>query len=271
MAKQMEGYMGGFSGTLGTAVGYRWNGVWCMRSRPTRVHNPRTEKQMAHRGMFKAEVQLAARMRWAVNSGLLEAAREAHMTAYNLFVSLNQPCFTLDEGEFKVDYAALALSCGTAAPVAVAAATAEAGNVLKVSFEKNPLHLSCSQFDRVYLYVYAPAAGQGYLAAPVYRRSKSVAVALPEIFAGEQVHLYLMVQNERGMWSETAYAGSMLMEVEAETPSPDTDDMPSSMPQKTGVQQLMLFEETTVDERSAWTESDGAQPGRTAGSRHGLP
>lgn len=212
MAKQYGSYLGGFSGTLGPAVGYRWNGVWCLRSRPQNVHNPRTEKQIEHRNMFKAEVQLAARFRWAVVNGLRETAREVHMTPFNLFVSLNQQCFSLKDGALEVDYARLALSTGPVAPVEAAGASVDEGNVLNISFEKNPLRLSCSQYDSVYLYVYAPSAGEGYLAAPVYRRSKHLSVSLPNRFSGEVVHLYLMVKNERGPWSETVYGGCLTME-----------------------------------------------------------
>ena len=48
MAKQTAGYLGGFSGKLGTAVGYMWNGKWCLRAHNPMVHNPRTEAQTEH-------------------------------------------------------------------------------------------------------------------------------------------------------------------------------------------------------------------------------
>ena len=86
--------MGAFSGTLGGAIGYLWNGKWCMRSRPSAVHNPRTPEQVAHREMFKREVQLAAELRWAVVESMSAMAREMGMTAYNHFVSVNQAAFS---------------------------------------------------------------------------------------------------------------------------------------------------------------------------------
>ena len=77
MAKIGNGYMGGFSGTMGPTVGYVWNGKWCLRSKPGIVHNPRTDKQMAHRAMFKQEVQLASRLRRPVLTGLSADGRES--------------------------------------------------------------------------------------------------------------------------------------------------------------------------------------------------
>ncbi len=207
MAKQYGSYLGGFSGKLGPAIGYMWNGRWCMRSRPAQVHNPRTEAQVAHRTAFKGEVQLAARMRWAVMQGLTASARELGMTAYNLFVSLNQPVFSLEAGQLAVDWSRLQLSVGPVAPVKVESARVKDEMNLEVDFERNPLHMSCDAYDEVHLFVYSPAAGQGYLAAPVYRRQRKVSVMLPDSFAGSEVHIFMYVTDQQGRCSETAYGG----------------------------------------------------------------
>lgn len=207
MAKQYGGFMGGFRGKLGPAIGYMWNGRWCMRSRPTAVHNPRTEAQTEHREMFKAEVQTAAAMRWAVNTGLRDLAREMHMTAYNLFVHLNQPSFSLVDGTFTVDYPSLRLCTGPVAPVVFGEPQWTADNILSISFERG----SGSPYDMVQLYVYCPTLGEGYLTSPVHRRTKHIAVALPDDFAGQEVHLYGMVQDDNGEWSETIYAGCITL------------------------------------------------------------
>ena len=219
--------MGGFSGRLGTAVGYQWNGKWCLRSLPGQVRNPRTEAQVKHRQLFKQEVQLAARMRWVLTTCLTEAARAAGMTAYNLFVSLNQPCFGEEDGQLAVDYARLRFSSGPVAPVAFTTMEWTADNVLTADFERNPLHLSSNQHDRVHLYLYAPALGLGYLAAPVYRSARRVAASLPDAFAGCTVHLYGMVQDEHGRWSETVYAGSMTLAENAAAQPGTADGTPA--------------------------------------------
>ena len=216
MAKQSTGYLGGFSGRLGPAVGYMWNGKWCLRSHQPLVRNPQTEAQMAHRSLFKQEVQLAARMRWAVTTALTDAGREAGMTSYNLFVSLNQPAFSLDGGQLAVDWRCLQLSMGDTAPVVEATAVREAGNVLSVSYAKG----AGAAFDHVYLYVYCPALKQGFLSAPVYRRDKHVRLALPDAFADCELHAYLMVCRKDGRWSPTLYV---------ECPAPGADE-PDAQP-----------------------------------------
>ncbi len=212
MAKQHGSYLVGFSGRLGPAIGYMWNGRWCLRSRPAHVHNPRSAAQVAHRTLFKAEVQLAARLRWALTTTLTAQARAAGMTAFNLFVSMNQPCFALADSEFCVDWEHLQLSLGPVAPVALTAAARTADNRLSVSFERNPLGVACRSHDLVYLYVYCPEADEGCLAAPVYRRAQRVEVLLPDAMQGREVVLYAMVQDEAGRWSPTAWGGALAAE-----------------------------------------------------------
>lgn len=201
MAKQKSGYLGGFSGKLGPAVGYMWNGKWCVRSHQPMVRNPRTKAQVAHREMFKQEVQLAAKMRWAVTTALRDVSYEAGMTSYNLFVKLNQAAFGFAEGRLTVDYPSLLLSVGNVAPVTHATAALQEGNVLTVNYRVG----DGSGFDHVYLYVYAPESGSGFLSAPAYRRDRKIQLALPDELAGCELHAWLMVSNADGRWSESVY------------------------------------------------------------------
>ena len=198
------GYLGPFSGRLGTAVGYMWNGKCCLRSYQRFVRNPRTEAQQAHRSLFKQQVQLAARMKMALNETLTDLAREAGMTAYNLFVKGNQHAFypvQCAETVLGVDYSSLRLSMGDALGVVPEGATLDGDNVLTVNFARG----TGRAFDRVYLYVYVPDLGQGFLSTPVYRREKRITLALPDDYAGHELHAWLMVKGETGGWSESVY------------------------------------------------------------------
>ena len=117
MAKQRYGINDGFRGTVGTVIGYEWNGRWCMRSRPRHVYNPRTVKQQQNRGLFAAASRLATAMGEALRVGMLSAARECHHTVYNHFLSINTECFSLTDGQLNVDYEHLVVSEGEVAPV----------------------------------------------------------------------------------------------------------------------------------------------------------
>ena len=224
MAKIGNGYMGGFSGSLGPAVGYQWNGKWCLRSKPAMVRNPRTVKQMEHRALFRQQVRLAAQMRWAVTTALTDVARESGMTSYNLFVSLNQQAFSQVEGELAVDWSLLQLSVGPVAPVSLEGAALSAGDRLEVDFERNPMHLSSSAFDQVWLYIFSPALGQGFLTTPVYRRERRIGVVLPTGFADGELHLYAFVGDRQGRFSPTAYLHFAPEEPDAAAAPQNTDN-----------------------------------------------
>ena len=223
MAKLEGNTFGGFRGKLGNVVGYSWKGVWCVRTLPARVRNPRSEAQQRHRALFAEEVRLAGRMGWALNLGLAAVADELHMTPQNVFVKANQGAFgpaaaaggvqtAADSvpgnsiAGLAVDWSALIVSAGPVAPVAVGTPAVDDGGVLTVAFEKNPLHLRADKFDQVHLYVYCPALNAGYLAAPVYRKEQTVSLVLPDGMAGQECHLYAFVTDKEGRASETAYA-----------------------------------------------------------------
>ena len=205
MAKQINGYLGGFTGRLGTAVGYRWNGIWCLRRLPTNMSNPQTPKQIEHRNAFKAQVQLAAAMRQAVVAGLTAEARQLSMTSYNLFVHINQLAFSSMEGTLLTDWRMLRVSLGPLPPVAFSVATIDEHNTLNVNFEANPLHMRADGYDMVRVYAYCPELGRGYMTAPVYRRSKRISAALPDAFEGKELQLYGFVQNDQGLCSDSLY------------------------------------------------------------------
>ena len=198
--------MGGFSGKLGTAVGYMWRGVWCIRAHNPFPANPRTPRQVEHREMFKHEVQLAASMRAAVNKGFKEVSYEMGMTPYNLFVHLNQHAFSLHEGVFTVDYSALSLSTGPLQEAVYEASVWTADNVLTVKLARSVGRWN----DYVRLYVYCPELEEGLLTAPVYRDAKKISTMLPTMYAGREVHVYGLVSNDEGLWAETTYVGRLV-------------------------------------------------------------
>ncbi len=220
MAKQTVGYLGGFQGTLGPAIGYMWNGKWCVRSKPGVVRNPRTPEQVAQREMFKHEVQLAADLGETVVRTMREQSREMGMTSYNLFVHVNQHAFSMvpysstnasrrspspslgeESGVFTVDWAKLRLSIGDVPPVEAPRMTMTEDNVLEISFEKGHGY----SHDQVFAVVYAPGLNNSFMSYPAFRRDKHISIALPNNFAHEELKVWLLVESPDNRWSEAAY------------------------------------------------------------------
>ncbi|MBR4229104.1 MAG: hypothetical protein IKR83_00145, partial [Bacteroidales bacterium] len=183
------------------------------RSYNPHVRNPRTPEQVAHREMFKQEVQLAARMRWAITRTMTDAARAEGITSYNLFVRENQHAFRWSAapggssaqgaavGGLQVDYSTLRLSIGDVPGVAAESVELDDDNVLSVGFARG----AGRAFDEVYLYVYAPELGKGFLSSSAYRRDRRITLALPDDYAGRELHAWLMAKSDDGRWSESSY------------------------------------------------------------------
>ena len=207
MAKLLGNTLQGLSGRLGNVVGYTWNGVQCVRSRPTMVRNPRTAAQQAHRDQFRQEVQLAAQMRYALIKGLGMAAKENRMTPQNLFMRLNREAFGWGDGHLSVDYERLVLSTGPVSPVVFETPVLDDDNVLTVSFKKHRPGGGGGGFDNVFVFVYNTEMQQGYLAAPALRREGRVSFVLPDWMMDGELQLWGFVQDERGRCSETLYIG----------------------------------------------------------------
>lgn len=259
MAKCIHGVMGPFNGKVGTVVGYLWNGKPCMRAYNNIVKNPRTQAQMEHRSMFKQEVQLAAKMRWAVGTTMRDAAREAGLTAYNLFVKVNQPAFGIADGRLTVDYSSLIFSMGDVPQVEMREMEWTADNVLNVRYAMG----RGSSVDHVYLYVYVPDLDAGFLAAPTYRYDKRISVSLPDNYAGHNAHVYLMVNSSDDRWSDSLYVGELALNeqvVPEEEPLDLQPDTPSVAP---------VVEETTAAEAQPASLAD-RPPDDTSGPRGGL-
>ena len=225
MAKIEGNIYGGFRGKLGNVVGYTWKGVWCVRSRPAQMRNPRSMAQQRHRSLFAEEVRLAGRMSWALNIGMADVADEMRMTPQNVFVKANQQAFGLDsDGRLEVDWESLIVSAGPVAPVALNNPQMDDEGVLTVTFEKNPMHLSSNNFDSVHLYIYCPALGQGYLAAPVYRKERRINVVLPEYYLDNELQLYAFVTDRDGRASDTYH-----VEYSIVNDNPETEVFPETM------------------------------------------
>ena len=223
MATIENGYLGGFAGTLGPAIGYFSRGRWCVRSKPSQVRNPRTKAQTEHRTLFKEMVCFASTMREVITVGMRHEASLRHLSIYNLFVYNNKRAFSMGSEAVQIDCSQLSFSCGTVAPVGFGVPQCDRFLNVTVPFEKNPLHLRASASDTVYLVAYNPQRQKAFLSDPAARRSTQVTITLPGDWQEEEVHLYGFSHDAEGRSSECSYLGTLpaaTLEPEAVEPEP---------------------------------------------------
>lgn len=209
MAKIKDGYMGAINGKLGPAIGYMWKGRACLRSRQTNPNNPRSKKQQQCRKVFGTTASLAANMKAAMDIGLRSIAAEQQTCAFNVFISLNRQCISVEDDIVNIDYAALRVSDGKLAPVAFDEVAREGG--LQVGVNYSLTDLGGTYNDYVYLFAYAPALKQSRLSMPAARGGGHVSLTLPASLAGHEVHFYGFVWNHLRDASPSTYLGKLTL------------------------------------------------------------
>ena len=207
MAKIEMGILGGFSGRVGTVVGYHRRGAWFVRAYQPHIKDRKSEAQLQQRSRFKAMIQFASPATPVLRVGLKQLAARQQITEGNAFLKLNHRNFQNIRNN-QINYSGLQFSYGRlTAPKGLQYAVDE-GGVLTVRWEAEGGSLT----DRIHIYIYSPAAQTG-IALEGERTQRHLRALLPEGFAATDLHLWAFASNARGDVSPTAYAAK------AETPS----------------------------------------------------
>ena len=219
MAKIEMGILGGFSGRVGTVVGYYRRGRWYVRAYQPNIKDRRSEAQLAQRSRFKAMIRFASQATGVLRVGLREAARAVGLTEGNVFLRENHACFgtanyancakagaaelgaDCSNGCRRVDFAGLRFSKGSLPGVRLVEAEVDEGGALRVRWQS----LGGVLGDRIHIYIYDAASGRG-LAAAGTRGEGRAEVLLPEEFRVGELHVWAFAEGKGGRVSGTAYA-----------------------------------------------------------------
>ena len=194
MAKIEMGILGGFSGRVGTVVGYYRRGGWYVRAYQPNIRDRRSAAQLQQRSRFKAMIMASSQLLGAIRLGLRERAQRAGLTEGNVFLQLNKQHFT----DVAVDYAGLQLSTGTM-PQAAYRGYRLVDGVLEVDFERN------SRMRGAKVQVVAYDGERCAVAEAVSASLGHVRMALPDGWDAAATHVYAFTVGADGCCSRTAY------------------------------------------------------------------
>jgi hypothetical protein len=106
-----QGYMGGFRGKLGTAVGSTWKGLNVLRSRPPRKRTgPASESQLEVQAKFTLMVKFLLPLTDLLNRTFKKSA--VNMSGANKAFAENKRAITGAYPDFTIDYPKVVLSTG---------------------------------------------------------------------------------------------------------------------------------------------------------------
>ena len=222
MAKLEMGILGGFSGRVGTVVGYHRHGAWFVRAYQPHINDRKSAAQLEQRSRFKAMIQFASPATPVLRVGLRQVAADWQITEGNAFLKINHRNFQNNLNN-QINYSGLQFSLGRLTAPKGLQYTVDEDGALTVRWCAGGGSLT----DRVHIYIYCPAAQTG-IALEGERGRHGLQALLPQDFVGEELHLWAFASNARGEVSPTAYAAM------AENPSdtgsgclPAVSDTPS--------------------------------------------
>jgi hypothetical protein len=194
MAHLPQGILGGFSGTVGTVIGFFKHGKYFIRAKNRSHHDAGTDKQWAVRNRFKGFLTFASKINLEVIRPIWSAYGTT-MTGWCLFMKKNIAWFDKDGN--IADYSNLTLSLGVLplpGNIVVTSNTAGNGSLL-ISWKDNSGIDEARATDR--LRVVAVKENQPYVLTGLdaVRSDTQVPVNVP-CEAGEKLHLYLYFQDE---------------------------------------------------------------------------
>jgi hypothetical protein len=208
MAKITKGLLGGFSGKVGTVVGYTLYGIDRMRSLPDRTAPP-TANELKNRSRFKLVqevvncikdlVKVGFKDYWTISGGTRAAL------SYNRRFALK----TNEDGDY-IDPAEFKISGGTLPGLTTPVVVQEREDLLRFNWKVVAID-GGSPYDQVMLLAIDMEDRKAvYQCTGNFRSSGTDVLQLPEELKGKEVDLYIaVVDKDRCSQSESQYLGRL--------------------------------------------------------------
>jgi hypothetical protein len=216
MAIFKKGILGGFSGKVGTVIGFNWKGRDVMRRVPTHVHDPQTDAQRSVRQRFSLVNHFCAACLPTVQVGF--AANAGNISEYNVAVreNYNNGCIQGTLDNFSLDYSRVALSHGQHVnPTGInAAMSGDGSNTINVTWTDNSsTDQSIASTDIVMICVFNPTlTASTSNNGDFTRRDQIGTISYPATWSGHTVEVFVITRSADGqLMSPTAYVGSVTL------------------------------------------------------------
>lgn len=203
-----KGILGGFSGKVGNVVGASWKSIAYIRSLPSSVRNPRTEKQRTQRSKFALVAKFVKSILPVIRVGFKQSAGPVN-SAFSAAVSYNihHAVKGMYPG-FEIDYPKVAVARGALYIANRMTATPEAGS-LGFVWDTGVIN-NASTEDRAMLIAYNPDKEEAvYDMDAETRGAGSGSLGMPPSWEGDKVEAFaVFISEDSTMVSDTMYAGS---------------------------------------------------------------
>ena len=192
-----KGILGSFSGKVGNVVGASWKGIAYIRSLPTSVRNPRSEKQVSHRTKFSLMGKFLKCMNPLLQIGFKHKAGKGK-SAFSVAMSENLAGAVIGEyPDFAINYENVKLAEGPLYPSTNGEFTSEAG-VANFTWDAKLIN-NAKDTDRVMGVVYNEETNEVmYDTDMAGRMDGSGTIAIPGEWSGSLMYAFLIFVREDG-------------------------------------------------------------------------
>ncbi|MBS7786189.1 hypothetical protein KIH23_02675 [Flavobacterium sp. CYK-55] len=207
-----KGILGGFSGTIGTIVGYNWRGLDVMRSRPKKSNRKASPAQLEVRARFAVTSHFLAQIKevLAVYFGAPSGSKSRFNQAFT-YHRLEALSGTYPN--FQIDYPKVIISKGELLGVDQPAVAAQAGAALRFTWQDNSGLGQAKATDGLLVVVYNPARDVfAYRTQAAMRADGVFLYELPPTWVGNTAHIWISMTNPTGQkCANSLYLGAVAL------------------------------------------------------------
>ena len=191
MGTLRQGILGGFSGKVGTVIGFTRNGISYIRGLMTSHTDANTLAQQEQRARFKMVVLFLRPLLGLLRMGFKKAG--TNLSGFNAAVS-----YTLGNAvtglfpDQTIDYTKLLVCQGNLPGTLNAEAVPGVAGKIDFSWDDNSSDFGAMATDKIVLVAYCAALNKFASAVGVATRAEGLqTMTLPEAFSGQQVQTYM--------------------------------------------------------------------------------
>jgi Family of unknown function (DUF6266) len=186
-----KGFMGGFKGLLGPAVGSKWKGKTVIKSRPPKKRTgPTSDAQLQQQAKFSLIVAFLKPLRPLLDLTYKKAAA-SDMSGLNKAFSANKDAITGVFPAFTIDFAKAVLSSGTILNADVASAASTAAGKVVFTWTDNSDGVGALSSDLAYVAVYNEQLKRWVQNSKIAARSAGTCTIDTPAFSGKTVQTYI--------------------------------------------------------------------------------
>lgn len=212
MATFNKGILGGFSGKVGTVVGFNWRGLDVMRSLPKKGSRLASERQLEVRARFSVTARFLAPLKSLLSDYFGQPSGQK--SRYNLAFSYhNLEALTGTYPDYEIDFPKVIITKGELLGLEQPVLEAQSNATLKFTWTNNTGVGEAKATDALLVVVFNPARELfAYQTQAANRDQSSYLFDLPDNWVGDTVHTWVgMVDAEGKKCSSSVYLNAVVL------------------------------------------------------------